>query len=184
MRLPRLVILDRDGVINLDSPDYILAPEQFMPVPGSLEAIAALARASIRVAVASNQSAVGRGWITEEDLGRIHARMLSLVREAGGEVHDWAYCLHAPDDGCRCRKPRPGLLEDLLTRAGVVPADALVIGDSARDVEAAAALGIPAVLVASGYKDAAEQWARARRAAADVRLYPNLHAVVRALGLF
>ena len=183
MSLPRLVILDRDGVINFDSPDYILAPEQFIPIPGSLEAIAALARKGVRVAVASNQSAVGRGWISEEDLARIHERMLGLVRAAGGDIHDWAYCVHAPGDDCRCRKPKPGLVQELLARAGVPPREAVVIGDSARDIEAAAALGVPGVLVATGYKDAAEQLARARRAQPGVRMYPNLRAAVRALGV-
>ncbi len=181
MSLPKLVILDRDGVINFDTPQYILRPEDLVPIPGSLAAIAALTQRGVRVAIASNQSAVGRGWISEEQLERIHARLLALVKEAGGHIDDWAYCVHAPQEGCACRKPKPGLIQTLLARANVAPKDALIVGDSARDIEAAAAAGVRGVLVATGYKDAAYEWRKARAAQPAVPLYINLRAFVEHL---
>ncbi|HEY5654643.1 MAG TPA: HAD-IIIA family hydrolase, partial [Woeseiaceae bacterium] len=106
----KLVILDRDGVINEDSNDYIKSAAEWVPLPGSIEAIARLSRAGFTVAVASNQSGIGRGLFSRSALYSMHRKMRRLVAAAGGVLGKIAYCPHAPNDNCDCRKPRPGLL--------------------------------------------------------------------------
>jgi D-glycero-D-manno-heptose 1,7-bisphosphate phosphatase len=146
----RLVILDRDGVINRDRPDFIRRPEQWRPLPGSLEAIAALCRAGYAVAVATNQSGVGRGLFTPETLEAIHARMRAAVADAGGRIEVIASCPHDPAAGCRCRKPATGLLEGICSTLGIPIAGVPCVGDSARDIEAAVAIGARPILVLTG----------------------------------
>jgi D-glycero-D-manno-heptose 1,7-bisphosphate phosphatase len=146
----KLVVLDRDGVINRDSPDYILSQEDWEPLPGSLEAIASLTRAGWTVVVASNQSAVGRGLMSEEDLQRIHARMQAAVADAGGRVDGIWICPHAPAAGCDCRKPAAGLLYAIAENYGLELRDVPVIGDSARDLEAARRASARPILVMTG----------------------------------
>jgi len=177
------VILDRDGVINFDSPDYILSPERWRPIPGSLEAIARLARAGIPVAIASNQSALGRGMIDRNTFEAIHRKMLRAIERSGGNVLHAAYCPHAPDAGCDCRKPKPGLVVECLDRLGLRghPMSALMIGDSLRDVQAAHAAGVPAWLVRSGYGDADAIHRRARALMPDIPGFPDLASAVDAL---
>lgn len=146
----KLVILDRDGVINQDSDDYIKSPQEWVPIPGSLEAIARLHREGYRIVVATNQSGVARGLFDLDMLGRIHAKMLELVRAKGGEIDAIFFCPHGPDDGCRCRKPLPGLYEEIIERLKINLHRVYVVGDSERDVVAArAAQGLP-VLVRTG----------------------------------
>ena len=178
---PKAVLLDRDGVINFDSPDYILAPEQWRPVPGSLQAIARLTAAGIPVAICSNQSALGRGMLDRETFQAIHAKMMLAIEEAGGEIAHVAYCPHAPDDGCACRKPLPGLLYEALQALDVAAEDALMIGDSVRDVQAARAAGVRAMLVQSGYGEADDILERSRRLMPDICSFPDLAAAVNAL---
>ena len=115
----KLVILDRDGVINHDSDDYIKSPEEWVPIPGSLEAIARLHREGYKVIVATNQSGVGRGLFDMDTLGRIHARMLEAVRAKGGEIDAIFFCPHKPEDNCGCRKPQPGLFQEIAERLKV-----------------------------------------------------------------
>lgn len=162
---PEAVLLDRDGVINFDSPDYILAAEQWQPIPGSLAAISRLHAAGIRVAIVSNQSGLGRGMMDQSAFNAIHAKMMLAIEQAGGFISHVAYCVHGPDDDCLCRKPRPGMVLDTLAALGLSsqPDHALFIGDSVRDVEAANAAGVPAMLVRSGYGHAGEILARARQ---------------------
>ena len=145
-----LVILDRDGVINRDSPDFIKTPEEWIPIPGSLEAIARLCAAGFTVAVATNQSGVGRGLFDEDTLQRIHGSMMDAVRAAGGDLASIAYCPHRPDAGCSCRKPEPGLLQALARHAGTGLDGVPCIGDSARDIEAAFRCGARPILVLTG----------------------------------
>jgi len=153
----QLVILDRDGVINFDSPDYILSPEQWQPIPGSLEAIAKLKQAGLMVSVCSNQSGLGRGMMNQPTFKAIQNKMLAKTKKAGGAFDDIAYCPHHPDDGCSCRKPLPGMLLDTMKKLNIEDTSAAVmVGDSYRDVQAAFAAGIPAILVRSGYGDADE----------------------------
>lgn len=154
MHLPKAVLLDRDGVINFDSPDYILAPEQWEAIPGSVEAISRLTKAGIPVAICSNQSGLGRGMMNEELFHAIHAKMLLAIEEAGGMLSHAAYCPHSPEDKCSCRKPLPGLILEALEALKVDAKDAIMIGDSTRDIEAAHAAGVDSMLVQSGYGNA------------------------------
>ena len=153
-RLPQAVLLDRDGVINFDSPDYILTPDQWLPIPGSLEAIARLTQAGIALAIVSNQSALGRGTIEQDSFNAIHAKMMLAIEQAGGFITHVSYCPHAPDEGCDCRKPKPGMVLDSLAACGAVANHAVMIGDSIRDMQAAYAAGVQGFLVQSGYGDA------------------------------
>lgn len=177
---PKALLLDRDGVINIDSPDYILSADQWRPVPGSLEAIARLHQAGIKVAIVSNQSALGRGMMSQEDFQAIHAKMMLAIEQHGGFVSHVAYCPHAPSEGCDCRKPKPGMVLDTLAALGMseMAAQALFVGDSLRDVEAASAASVPALLVASGYGDSDAALTSARMLQADIQLYDNLAAAV------
>ena len=145
-----LVILDRDGVINVESPDYIKSPDEWIPIPGSLEAIAELKRAGYQVAVATNQSGVGREYYSHDILQDIHEKMISAAIAAGGDIDIIRYCPHTPDDDCVCRKPRPGLFE-ALARFYEHPLDNVpAVGDSLRDLQASALAGASPVLVRTG----------------------------------
>lgn len=146
----RLVLLDRDGVINHDSPAYIKSPAEWLPVEGSLEAIARMTQAGLKVAVVTNQAGVARGKFDLATLMAIHARMHHAVDEVDGRIDAVFFCPHHPDAGCGCRKPAPGMLLEALARFDTEPQDALLVGDSLRDLEAAAAAGVPAVLVRTG----------------------------------
>ena len=146
----QLAILDRDGVINFDSDAFIKSPDEWLPIPGSLEAIARLHQAGWRVVVASNQSGVGRGLMDEDSLEAIHRRMEQAVTAAGGHFDGIYYCPHHPDEGCKCRKPLPGLLNAIATHFDISLEHVPVIGDSERDLEAATAAGAEPVLVLTG----------------------------------
>ncbi|UCE89299.1 MAG: D-glycero-beta-D-manno-heptose 1,7-bisphosphate 7-phosphatase [Pseudomonadota bacterium] len=146
----KLIILDRDGVINEDSDDYIKSPAEFIPIPGSLEAIARLNAAGYRVVVASNQSGIARGLFTKTTLDAIHAKLNRLLSEVGGKVDEIFFCPHGPNDGCNCRKPNPGLLHEIGRAYEVDLHDTVVIGDSLRDLQAAQTVGARAVLVRTG----------------------------------
>jgi D-glycero-D-manno-heptose 1,7-bisphosphate phosphatase len=148
--LPRLVILDRDGVINQDSDDYIKSADEWIPIEGSLEAIARLNQAGILVAVASNQSGLGRGLFTPQDLNRMHAKFQRLLARIGGHVDAIFFCPHTPEAGCECRKPAPGLLRSVSLRFGLPLSSVPFIGDSKSDVEAARAARARPVLVRTG----------------------------------
>ena len=149
-RRPRLVILDRDGVINEDSDDYIKSAEEWIPIAGSLEAIARLNHAGILVAVASNQSGIGRGLFTPADLNQMHAKLHHALARVGGHVDGIFFCPHTPETPCECRKPAPGLLRSISLRFGIPLSGVPVIGDSKRDVEAALAARAQPVLVRTG----------------------------------
>ena len=149
-RSVRLIVLDRDGVINEDSDAYIKSPEEWVALPGSVDAIAKLCRGGYTVAVATNQSGIARGYYSHSVLSAIHEKMLSTVAGGGGHIDFVAVCPHGPDDGCRCRKPRTGLLEQIGAHYGVELGEVPVVGDSLRDLEAAAAVGAKPVLVLTG----------------------------------
>ncbi len=146
----KLVILDRDGVINHDSAAYIKSPEEWKPIAGSLEAIALLSQAGYRVLVATNQSGVGRGLFEMATLNAIHDKMHRALGLAGGRIDGIFYCPHADDAGCNCRKPKPGLLEEIAHRFGVSLEGVPFIGDSLRDLQAAVAVGAQPILVLTG----------------------------------
>ena len=146
----KLLILDRDGVINHDSDAYIKSPDEWVPLPGSLEAIARLNQAGWRIAVATNQSGIARGLFDLATLAAIHEKMHAAVEAAGGRIDAIFFCPHGPDAGCECRKPRPGLFREILSRYGVEPSEVWAVGDQRRDLEAAHAAGCRPILVLSG----------------------------------
>ncbi|MBI9085077.1 MAG: D-glycero-beta-D-manno-heptose 1,7-bisphosphate 7-phosphatase [Desulfobacterales bacterium] len=130
----RVVFLDRDGVINRDSPDYIKGWHEFVFLSGSLDAIARLTRAGLPVIVVTNQSAIFRGLITQEILADMHRRMLRAVADAGGRIFDIRHCPHGPDQACGCRKPAPGMLLSAAADHGIDLAASAMVGDSAKDI--------------------------------------------------
>jgi D-glycero-D-manno-heptose 1,7-bisphosphate phosphatase len=146
----KLVVLDRDGVINHDSAAYIKSPDEWRPIEGSLEAIARLRKAGYRVAVATNQAGVGRGLFDMATLAAIHSRMTQAVSAAGGQIDGIFFCPHSPQAACVCRKPQPGMLLEILRRFGVEPGAVTVVGDSLRDLQAAQAAGCQPALVLTG----------------------------------
>lgn len=146
----RLVILDRDGVINEDSDAYIKSPDEWIPIPGSLEAIARLNRADYRVIVATNQSGIARGLFTLDTLNRIHEKMNRALADIGASLDAVFYCPHGPEDQCACRKPLPGLLHDIERRLNVSLQGVPAIGDSMRDLQAAVTVGAAPILVLTG----------------------------------
>jgi D-glycero-D-manno-heptose 1,7-bisphosphate phosphatase len=143
----RTVFLDRDGVINRRRDDYVKEWREFELLPGALEAIARLTAAGREVVVITNQSAIGRGLMSEETVSEMHARLSDLADEAGGSIRAFLVCPHTPWDGCECRKPAPGLLHRAHSELGVDLRDSVVVGDQPSDALAAAAAGCPALLV-------------------------------------
>lgn len=174
----KLVILDRDGVINYDSDDYIKSPEEWIPIPGSLEAIARLNREGYRVVVASNQSGVARGLYDMDTLNRIHNKMLQLLHNMGGEIDGIFFCPHGPDEGCRCRKPRPGMLEEIAERMKINLTGVYAVGDSERDIVAARDVMALPVLVKTGK---GKRTIKSSKQLQDVPVYNDLMAFVEAL---
>ena len=136
----RHVILDRDGVLNYEAPDsgYVQRPEDFRWLPGALEGLALMHQAGIRISVATNQSGVGRGLMSLEDLQHVHAKMTTEAQASGGALDAVLWCAHAPEARCSCRKPEPGLILAAIERAGIPAAESLIVGDDERDLEAAA----------------------------------------------
>jgi D-glycero-D-manno-heptose 1,7-bisphosphate phosphatase len=137
----KLIILDRDGTINEDRDDFVKSPDEWVAIPGSLEAIARLNQAGWRVVVATNQSGIGRGLFGASELNAIHAKMNAELAEVGGRVDAVFFCPHAPGDGCACRKPLSGLFEQIALRYGVDLSGVPTVGDSTRDLVAGARVG-------------------------------------------
>jgi D-glycero-D-manno-heptose 1,7-bisphosphate phosphatase len=146
----KLVILDRDGVINIDSDRFIKSPEEWRPIPGALEAIARLNGAGFHVAVATNQSGIERGLLDMNALNAIHSKMLKAAQQVGAHIDAIYYCPHSSDTDCRCRKPLPGMFLDIGKRLNVALKGVPCIGDGLRDLQAAAAAGGQPCLVLSG----------------------------------
>ena len=145
------VFLDRDGVINRDSPDYIKSRTEFHPLPGSIEAIVRLSRQGVRVIVITNQSAVNRGMISLAELRAIHSELRVGVSDRGGRIDDILFCPHHPEEHCDCRKPKPGMILEACKRHGIDAAQCVMVGDSAKDILAGRAAGCAAaVLVRTG----------------------------------
>ena len=153
----RLVILDRDGVINRDSDAYIKSLDEWIPYPSSIEAISRLSRNGWTVAIATNQSGVARGYYDVATLDAMHTELERQVVEAGGEIAHIAYCPHGPDDNCHCRKPLPGLLDEIRQRLQLTSLEgSWIVGDSVRDLQAGAAVGCRQALVRTGKGEAVE----------------------------
>jgi D-glycero-D-manno-heptose 1,7-bisphosphate phosphatase len=133
-QLKKVVFLDRDGVINRDSPDYIKTWDEFQFLPGSLEALRLLSQAGFRLIIITNQSIIGRGMVPLGVLEETHRKLKTAVADAGGDILDIFFCPHRPDEGCDCRKPAPGLIQQACRRYGIDPADSVMIGDSTKDM--------------------------------------------------
>ena len=144
------IILDRDGVINYDSDEYIKSPEEWLPIPGSLDAIAQLNRAGFNVLVATNQSGVARGLYDLDTLDRIHEKLMHELASRGGYIDEIFFCPHHPDDACFCRKPQPGLIHQIEKKYPIDLANTFFIGDSWVDMEAARLAGCKPLLVRTG----------------------------------
>ena len=162
-----MVFLDRDGTINRDSPDYIKSREEFEFLPGSLEAINKLTRHGFVSIVVTNQSAVPRKLISLKELEFVHNMMTLTVALNGGEIKDIFYCPHMPDEGCDCRKPEPGLIFQAREKYEIDLTAAVMVGDSAKDIECARRAGCGAVLVKSGQKDDVEAELKTRQISVD-----------------
>ncbi len=170
----KLVILDRDGTINEDRDDYVKSPEEWVPIPGALEAIARLNHAGWHTVVATNQSGLARGLFDMATLNAIHARMNRELAEFGGRIDAVFFCPHQPGDGCSCRKPLPGLFKTIGERYGVDLRETYVVGDSLRDLQAGFAVGCAPHLVRTG------KGARLDAAALKALASEIPHAVVHA----
>lgn len=176
-----LIILDRDGVINHNSEDLVRTPDEWRPIEGSIAAIADLSNAGFTVAVATNQSGIGRKLIDRPALEAMHDKMRRLVRDAGGDIARVVYCPHRPEDGCECRKPLPGLYLALARHFGV-PLDGVpVVGDSVHDLEAAIAAGCRPVLVLTGNGKKTSAGNGVGGTAQPVETYADLAAAVKCL---
>ena len=173
----RLVVLDRDGVINEDSGEFIKSVSEWRPIPGSLEGIAALHRAGFKVVVVTNQSGVGRGLLTEAVLLDIHRHMRAAVEQAGGALAGIYYCPHTPDAGCECRKPRVGLLRRVESELQCSLERVPFVGDRSSDVDAADVVGARPILVRTGTGAATAQSLRGRA----IEVFANLRAATEAL---
>jgi len=146
----KLVILDRDGTINEDRDDFVKSPEEWVPLPGALEAIARLNHAGWHTVLATNQSGLGRGLFDMAMLNAMHARMNRMLMKHGGRIDAVFFCPHTPEDQCDCRKPAPGLVLQIAERYGVSLKDVPFVGDSPRDMQAGFAAGCPTHLVRTG----------------------------------
>jgi len=146
----KLIILDRDGVINQDSDLYIKSPEEWIPLPGSLEAIARLNQWGYRIVVCTNQSGIGRGLFGMDMLNAIHDKMIKAASHAGGTIDAIFFCPHTNADDCDCRKPKAGMLREVGTRYNVDLTGVPVIGDSLRDLQSASSVGAQPMLVLTG----------------------------------
>jgi D-glycero-D-manno-heptose 1,7-bisphosphate phosphatase len=146
----KLIILDRDGTINEDRDDYVKGPDEWIPIPGALEAIARLNHAGWHTVVATNQSGLGRGTFDMATLNAMHAKMNHLLAKHGGRIDAVFFCPHAPSEACNCRKPLPGLFEQIGERFDVSMRDVPVVGDSLRDLQAGVSVGCQPHLVRTG----------------------------------
>lgn len=176
----KLIVLDRDGVINHDSAAYIKSPGEWRPIAGSLDAIARLNQAGFHVVVATNQSGIGRGLFDMARLNAIHAKMHQALAQAGARVDAIFFCPHTADDRCRCRKPKTGMYEDIARRLNTSLAGVPIVGDSIRDIEAAAAVHALPMLVLTGN---GKKTQRVGKLPPDTRIFADLAAAVDTLAI-
>ncbi len=171
----KLIILDRDGVINFDSAQFIKSPDEWKPIPGSLDAIARLTQWGYRVVVATNQSGIGRGLFDMDTLNAINDKMMRAVAQVGGRIEAIFFCPHAADSTCDCRKPKPGMMREIAARYNADLTGVPAVGDSLRDLEAAVAVGAQPILVLTGK---GEKTRSDPKLPAHTLVFPNLASVV------
>jgi len=174
----KIIILDRDGVINFDSDQFIKSPDEWKPIPGSLEAIARLNQAGYRVVVATNQSGIGRGLFDMPTLNAIHDKLHKSLALVGGRIDAIFFCPHTNDAKCGCRKPNGGMLEEIAIRYGTSLAGVPAVGDSLRDLQAAAQVGAKPFLVLTGKGMKTREHGELPQA---TEIFPDLAAVAAAL---
>lgn len=175
----RAVLLDRDGVINFDSDSCICSPQQWQPIPGSLEAIAMLNKQGLAIGVATNQRAIARGLLDQATLAQIHHKMYALLADVHGSIDALRYCPHDYHDNCLCRKPKPGMLLRLLEVLEISPQHACMIGDKIDDIRAARAAGVEPILVLTGKGEATMM--HHREEIGNALIYPDLAAATIAI---
>lgn len=169
----KVILIDRDGVINYDSSGYIKSVEEFIFIPDSIDALVRLTKAGYKIGIATNQSGVSRGLYTEKTLLAIHQKMTREIKNAGGRIDAIEYCIHLPEDGCFCRKPKPGMLVSLADKLNTSLSGLPFVGDRISDVLAAQAVGASPVLILSSMTDELTL-----KLYPDVPLYPSLAAFV------
>ena len=177
-RQAKIIVLDRDGVINYDSEQFIKSPDEWRPIPGSLEAISRLNHAGFRVVVATNQSGLGRGLFDMATLIAIHEKMRKALSQVGGRIDALFYCPHTADSACQCRKPKPGMLTEIGQRFGIDLTGVPCVGDSVRDLQCAAAVEAQPILVLSGK---GEKTLREGNFPKNTVIFPDLAFVATAL---
>ncbi len=177
----KLVILDRDGTINHDSDEYIKSPEEWRPITGALEAISRLNHAGFHVVIVTNQSGLGRGLMDVASLNAIHKKMLKQLAAVGGRIDAIFYCPHAPTDGCTCRKPMPGLIDQVADRFGLDIKGTPFVGDTITDMQAASSAGCVPHLVLTGKSEAMRGHPLPPTFPADTQMHTDLNAFVDAL---
>jgi D-glycero-D-manno-heptose 1,7-bisphosphate phosphatase len=150
IHIPRLVILGRDGILNVYREDHVKSPDEWEPIPGALEAVARLNHAGWHTVVATNQAGIGRGMIDMASINAVHVRMMQRLAEVGGRVDAVFFCPHTPEDNCDCRKPKPGLMNQIVQRYGIEPRTVPMVVDTLRDLQAARAAGCEPHLVRTG----------------------------------
>jgi len=150
LKKTKIIVLDRDGVVNEDSEEYIKSPNEWEPIKGSIQAIADLTANGFEIVIATNQSGLARGYFSEYDLANIHTKFLSLVEASGGFISAIFYCPHGPSAGCGCRKPKTGLLRKAETELKISLREEFFVGDSMKDLEAAQAFEMRPILVRTG----------------------------------
>ena len=150
VHIPRLVILGRDGILNVYREDHVKSPDEWEPIPNALEAVARLTHAGWHTVVATNQSGIGRGMIDMASINTVHQRMMQRLAEAGGRLDAVFFCPHTPEDDCDCRKPRPGLMKQIAQRYGIELRTVPMVADTLRDLQAAHAAGCEPHLVRTG----------------------------------
>jgi len=150
MPTQKFLILDRDGVINVESAEFVKTPDEWIPIKGSLEAIGRLSQAGYEIVVITNQSGVGRGHFSADMLAKMHAKMIDHIQQHGGKIQSILFCPHKPDEGCECRKPKDGMYQELAERLNISFSNVYSVGDSVRDLLAAKTAGAKPVLVKTG----------------------------------
>jgi len=175
------IILDRDGVINVDSAHYIKNADEWQAIPGSIEAIARLCTVGFKVAIATNQSGIGRGLFSLADLENIHKKLSAQVEQRGGVISGIFYCPHRPEDNCACRKPKTGLLDEIEKQFAIKLTGVPFIGDAERDIQAALAKHCEPILVRTGKGEATSKLLHTCQEYRSVPVYDDLASFVQAI---